>query len=39
MLLRYFIKAGPSTEGGKDLGNNKKGATRMRSFRRSATAS
>jgi hypothetical protein len=39
MLQRYFIKAGPSTEGGKDQGNNKKGATRMRSSRRSATAS
>jgi hypothetical protein len=25
MLRRYFIKAGPSTEGGKDQGKNKKG--------------
>jgi hypothetical protein len=25
MLRRYFIKAGPSAEGGKDQGNNKKG--------------
>jgi hypothetical protein len=25
MLRRYFNKAGPSTEGGKDQGNNKKG--------------
>jgi hypothetical protein len=39
MLRHYFIKAGPSTEGGKDQGNNKKGATRMRSSRRSTTAS
>jgi hypothetical protein len=39
MLRRYFIKAGPSAEGGKDQGNNKKGATRKRSSRRSATAS
>jgi hypothetical protein len=41
MLRHYFIKAGPSTEGGKDQGNNKKGggATRKRSSRRSATAS
>jgi hypothetical protein len=39
MLRRYFIKAGPSTEGGKDQGNNKKGATRKRSSRRSAIAS
>jgi hypothetical protein len=39
MLRRYFIKAGPSTEGGKDQGNSKKGATRTRSSRRSATAS
>jgi hypothetical protein len=39
MLRRYFIKAGSSIEGGKDQGNNKKGATRMRSSRRSATAS
>jgi hypothetical protein len=39
MLRRYFIKAGPSAEGGKDLGNNKKGATRKKSSRRSTTAS
>jgi hypothetical protein len=39
MLRRYFIKAGPSAEGGKDQGNNKKGATRKRSSRRSTTAS
>jgi hypothetical protein len=39
MLQRYFNKAGPSAEGGKDQGNNKKGATRMRSSRRSTTAS
>jgi hypothetical protein len=39
MLQRYFIKAGPSVEGGKDQGNNKKGATRQRSSRRSVTAS
>jgi hypothetical protein len=39
MLRRYFIKAGPSAEGGKDLGNNKKGATWMRSSWRSSTAS
>jgi hypothetical protein len=39
MLRRYFIKAGSSIEGGKDQGNSKKGATRMRSSRRSATAS
>jgi hypothetical protein len=31
MLRRYFNKAGPSTEGGKDQGNNKKGVTRKRS--------
>jgi hypothetical protein len=24
MLRRYFIKAGPSVEGGKDQGNNNK---------------
>jgi hypothetical protein len=35
MLWCYFIKAGPSAEGGKYQGNNKKGATRMRSSRRS----
>jgi hypothetical protein len=39
MLWRYFNKAGPSAEGGKDQGNNKKGATRMRSSRRATTAS
>jgi hypothetical protein len=39
MLQRYFIKAGPSAEGGKDQGNNKKGVTRMKSTRRSTTAS
>ena len=39
MLRRYFIKAGSSAEGGKDQGNNKKGATRKRSSRRSTTAS
>jgi hypothetical protein len=38
MLRRYFNKAGPSTEGGKDQGNNK-GATRKRSSQRSTTAS
>jgi hypothetical protein len=31
MLRRYFNKAGPLAEGGKDQGNNKKGATRKRS--------
>jgi hypothetical protein len=39
MLRRYFNKAGPSVEGGKDQGNNKKGATRKRSSRRSTSAS
>jgi hypothetical protein len=39
MLQRYFNKVGPSAEGGKDQGNNKKGATRKRSSRRSTTAS
>ena len=39
MLRRYFIKAGPSAEGGKDQGNNKKGATRKRSSQRFTTAS
>jgi hypothetical protein len=39
MLRRYFNKAGPLVEGGKDQGNNKKGATRKRSSRRSTTAS
>jgi hypothetical protein len=38
MLRRYFNKAGPSAEGGKDQGNNQ-GATRKRSSRRSTTAS
>jgi hypothetical protein len=38
MLRRYFNKAGPSAEGGKDQGNNK-GATGKRSSRRSTTAS
>jgi hypothetical protein len=38
MLRRYFNKAGPSAEGGKDQGNNKKGATRKRSSQRSTTA-
>jgi hypothetical protein len=39
MLRRYFNKAGPSAEGGKDQGNNKKGATRTRSSRKSTTTS
>ena len=39
MLRRYFNKAGPSAEGDKDQSNNKKGATRTRSSRRSASAS
>ena len=39
MLRRYFNKGGPSAEDGKDPGNNKKGATRKRSSRRSTTAS
>jgi hypothetical protein len=39
MLRCYFNKAGPSAEGGKDQGNNKKGATWKRSSRRSTTAS
>jgi hypothetical protein len=39
MLQRYFNKEGPSAEGGRDQGNNKKGATRKRSSRRSTTAS
>ena len=38
MLRRYFNKAGPSAEGGKDQGNNKKGATRKRSSLRSTAA-
>jgi hypothetical protein len=32
MLWRYFIKAGPTTEGGKDQGNNKKGGDREEEF-------
>ena len=39
MLRGYFNKAGPSAEGGKDQGNNKKGVTRKRNSRRSTTAS
>jgi hypothetical protein len=39
MLRRYFNKVGPPVEGGKDQGNNKKGATRKRSSRKSTTAS
>jgi hypothetical protein len=39
MLRRYFNKAGPSVEGGKDQGNNKKGVTRKKSSWRSTTAS
>ena len=39
MLRRYCIKAGPSAEGGKDQGNNKKGVTSMKSSERSTTAS
>jgi hypothetical protein len=39
MLRHYFNKTGPSAEGGKDQGNNKKGATRKRSSRRFTTAS
>jgi hypothetical protein len=39
MLRCYFNKVGPSAKGGKDQGNNKKGATRKRSSRRSTTAS
>jgi hypothetical protein len=39
MLRRYFNNAGPSAEGGKDQGNNKKGAIRKRSSRRSTAAS
>jgi hypothetical protein len=38
MLRRFFNKAGPSAEGGKDQGNNQ-GATRKRSSWRSTTAS
>jgi hypothetical protein len=32
MLRRYFIKEGPSTEGGKDQGNNKKGGDKEEEF-------
>jgi hypothetical protein len=32
MLRRYFNKAGPSTEGGKDQGNNKKGGDKEEDF-------
>jgi hypothetical protein len=32
MLRRYFIKAGPSAEGGKDQGNNKKGGNKEEKF-------
>jgi hypothetical protein len=32
MLWRYFIKAGPSIEGGKDQGNNKKGGDKDEEF-------
>jgi hypothetical protein len=32
MLRRYFIKAGPSVEGGKDQGNNKKGGDKEEEF-------
>jgi hypothetical protein len=32
MLRRYFNKAGPSAEGGKDQGNNKKGGDREEEF-------
>jgi hypothetical protein len=39
MLRHYFNKVGPPAEGGKDQGNNKKGATRKRSSRRSTTTS
>jgi hypothetical protein len=39
MPRRYFNKAGPSAEGGKDQGNNKKGASRKKNFWRSTTAS
>jgi hypothetical protein len=39
ILRRYFIKAGPSAEGGKDQGNNKKGGDKEGSSRRFATAS
>jgi hypothetical protein len=32
MLRRYFNKAGPTTEGGKDQGNNKKGGDKEEEF-------
>jgi hypothetical protein len=32
MLRRYFIKAGPSAEGGKDQGSNKKGGDKEEGF-------
>jgi hypothetical protein len=32
MLRRYFNKAGPSAEGGKDPGNNKKGGNKEEKF-------
>jgi hypothetical protein len=32
MLRRYFIKAGPSAEGGKDQGDNKKGGDKEEEF-------
>jgi hypothetical protein len=32
MLRRYFIKAGPSAEGGKDQGNNEKGGDKDEEF-------
>jgi hypothetical protein len=32
MLRHYFIKAGPSAEGGKDQGNNKKGGDKDEEF-------
>jgi hypothetical protein len=33
MLRRYFNKAGPSAEGGKDQGNNKKGGDQLEEAR------
>jgi hypothetical protein len=38
MLRRYFNKAGPPVEGGKDQGNKKKGVTRKKSSQRSTIA-
>jgi hypothetical protein len=32
MLRRYFHKAGPPTEGGKDQGNNKKEGNKEEEF-------